>query len=636
MKRHRFTSLLLAGLATPILIYGPTIVRAEPAGTALQSAPAAGKSSDPASQQDDTAHRVLKRDYTKDFDELTPSEKIAIRAIAKKAYEEKKLDRLVVCADPGNMPFSNEKLEGFENKLAELLGKWTGAKVSFYWRPSFERGMTRQTFATGMCDAMIDIPMGYETLLTTEPIYRTTYVLAYRDDKGIHIKNFDDPELKKLNIGVYETSGIRQVLLKHGIFDNVSLQTVSHDADINVKDQPWYQVQKVVDGKLDIAAVWGPFAGWVKSKGEPITVQPVNLWEDTVPLEFDLGIGVRKTDVLLKYILDFALDDHKAEITKLLNEYGFPLVQCSKCVVEGTLPAHGSYTKVVQAKPLPPVTAAEEAAKLKALKAALAAGADPNQELSEAVIANDPARVKFLVTEGGADVNARDSQGYTPLTSAARQRYAGLIKVLLDLKAKPNIADGDNQTPLLEAVLRDDVPAIKVLLAHGADIEALGPHGFDPLAFAIEERKYESAKTLIDAGAKVNVAVGEQRLTPLMIAAAESAPAEGAIFVPSSTRPIDIAKILIKRGADVNAKDKDGITALMVAASHNNAPMVGLLLQSGADASAKNAQGQTALDIAKLNGNGEAAQAISVLGKMFSATQAPAPAPSGKTQEPNG
>jgi quinoprotein dehydrogenase-associated probable ABC transporter substrate-binding protein len=636
MKRHRFTSLLLAGLATPILICGPTLVRAEPAGTGLQSVPAAGKPSDPASGQDDTAHRVLKRDYTKEFDELTPSEKIAIRAIAKKAYEEKKLDSLIVCADPGNMPFSNQKLEGFENKLAELLGKWTGAKVNFYWRPSYERGMTRQTFDVGMCDAMIDIPTSYETLLTTEPIYRTTYVLAYRDDKGIHIKNFDDPQLKKLKIGVYETSGIRQVLLKHGIFDNVSLQTVSHDADINKKHQPWYQVQKVVDGKLDIAAVWGPFAGWVKSKGEPITIQPVNLWEDTVPLEFDLSIGVRKTDVLLKYILDFALNDHKAEIKKLLNEYGFPLVKCSKCVVEGTLPAHGSYTKVVDVKPLPPVPASEEAAKLKALKAQLAAGADPNQELSEAVIADDPVRVKYLVTKGGAEINARDSQGYTPLTSAARQRYTNLIKLLLDLKANPNVADGDNETPLLEAVLRDDVPSIKVLLAHGANMQALGPNGFDPLAFAIEERKYEAAKTLIDAGAKVNVAVGEQRLTPLMIAVAESAPAEGAIFVPSSTRPIDIAKILIDKGADVHAKDKNGMTALMVAASHNNAPMIGLLLQSGADASAKNAQGQTALDIAKLNGNTEAAQAISVLGKMFSATQAPAPASSGGTQEPKG
>jgi ankyrin repeat protein len=187
-------------------------------------------------------------------------------------------------------------------------------------------------------------------------------------------------------------------------------------------------------------------------------------------------------------------------------------------------------------------------------------------------------------------------------------------------------------TPLLESVMRNDVPSIKVLLAHGADMEKAGPDGYTPLAFAIEERHYEAAKALIDAGAKVNVASGDQRLTPLMIAAAEMRPAEGAVFVPSSTRPIDVARALIKRDADVNAKDKDGTTALMIAASHDNAPMVGLLLQSGADASATNAQGQTALDVAKLNGSAEAARALSVLAITqpgAAGAQQAAPSPSG-------
>ncbi len=337
MKQNRIATLVLAGLVTSVF------------ATFAAQRPLAAKS--------DTAEPAYRAvtDINKDFSDLTPRERIAIKAAAKKAYENKSLGNLVVCADPGNMPFSNEDREGFENKIAEVLGKATGAHISFYWRPSSERGMTRQTFSTGMCDAMIDIPAGYESLLTTNPIYRTTYVLAYRDDKGLHIDGLNDPKLKQLKIGVFQTSGIRQVLMQHGIFDNVQVHTVTHDADINEKDQPWYQVQQVVDGDLDIAAVWGPFAGWLKSKGAPITLQPVNLWEDKVPLEFDLGIGVRKTDAFLKYVLDYALDDHKAEIDKILKDYGVPLVECSRCVVQGDLPAHGSYTKVVQTTTLPPV-----------------------------------------------------------------------------------------------------------------------------------------------------------------------------------------------------------------------------------------------------------------------------------------
>jgi quinoprotein dehydrogenase-associated probable ABC transporter substrate-binding protein len=577
---------------------------------------------------------ALTRDLSKDFKDLTPSERIAIRAAAKAAYQHKRLHDLVVCADPGNMPFSNDNREGFENKIAEVLGKATGARVSFYWRPSSERGMTRQTFSTRMCDAMIDIPTGYSSLLTTNPIYRTTYVLAYRSDKGLHIKSFDDPELKKLRIGVFQTSGIRQVLLRHGIFDNVSVHTVSHDADINLKDQPWYQVQQVVDGKLDVAAVWGPFAGWVKAKQhEPITIQPVNLWEDTEPLEFDLAIGVRKTDAMLKYILDYALEDHKAEIEQILKDYGVPLVNCSRCLVQGDLPAHGSYTKPVQTARNAAPGPGKEAARLAALEQRLAGCADPTQELSEAVIANDPERVTYLVKHG-TDINKRDGQGYTPLTSAARQRYAQLIKVLLDLKADPNATDADKMTPLLEAVIRNDVPSIKVLLANGADKESAGPQGYNALSLAIEEREYEAAKALIDAGAKVNARVGPDQLTPLMVAAAEMAPPEGAVFLPSSTRPLDIAKALIQRGADVNAQAKNGVTALMVAAGHNNAPMIGLLMQSGANPKLKDRLGEAALDFAKRNGNVEAAQAIEVLSKTISATETHPPA--GKGQGPKG
>ena len=406
---------------------------------------------------------------------------------------------------------------------------------------------------------------------------------------------------------------------------NVELQIQTHDADLVIENQPWWTVQKVINGELDVAAVWGPFAGWLKTmKNEPIDIIPVNLMEDRVPLEFDLAIGVRKTDVLLKYMLEFALEDKKDDIEKILKDFGVPLVQCSRCLVPGDLPSHGGYVEVPQTefKARPDLASPDQVVTKEKLEGWLAAGADLNQELANAVNANDVERIKFLIGKG-ADINAPDSQGFQPLHIAARQRHEELVKLLLTLKADVNAVDNNGMTPLLYAVMRDYVPSIKVLIENGADIEKVGAEGYLPLSVAIAEDKFEAAKTLMDAGANINTPAGPDGLTPLMVAASQIAPAEGAIFLPSSTRPINIAEGLIERGADVNAKSKSGLTALMIAAANNNPPMIGLLIDAGADVSAKNSQGKTAADVAQANGNAEAAQAIMVIGAAKSASGTP-------------
>jgi ankyrin repeat protein len=389
-------------------------------------------------------------------------------------------------------------------------------------------------------------------------------------------------------------------------------------------------VQNVVDGDLDVAAVFGPFAGWVKTmKGEPITILPVNLQDDRVPLEFELAIGVRKTDAFLKYMLEFALEDHAAEVEKILKDYGVPLVQCSKCLVPGDLPAHGSYIALADQKfeARPDLASPDQVVTKERLEGWLAEGADLNQELSNAINANDIERVKFLVGKG-AEVNKPDLQGWLPLNNAARQRKDDMIKALIDLGADPNLADEGGTTPLVAAAMRDHVPSIKVLLANGADVDKPGPDGVHPLSLALADSRYEVAKVLIEGGAEVGAASGPDGLTPLMVVSAQTAPAEGARFVPGSVRPTDIAALLIERGAAVDTQAKSGMTALMIAASHNNAPMIGLLMDSGADPALKNEQGLTATDVAQKNGNLEAAQAILVLGSARSAS-APAPAKGG-------
>lgn len=546
----------------------------------------------------------------------------------KKAAVARKLSGLRVCGDPGNMPLSNINREGFENKIIELIAAEMGTYVTYFWRPYLERGITRQTFESGECDVLLDLPVGFERVLTTEPIYRTTYVLAYRNDRGLKIKNLDDPQLKTLRIGTFQTSGLRMALAERGIRSNVELHVLSHNADLNPEAQPWRQVQEVLDGKLDVAAVWGPFAGWLKTmKGEPLVVQPVNLDEDDVPLEFDLTIGLRKIDWILKYKFDLALEAKKAEIEKILRDYGVPLVQCSRCFVAGDLPSHGIYTKPVvdDANDSQVPIAPDQKVTREKLEAWLKGGANINQELSNAVLAADLARISFLI-EKGADVNKLDSEGYAPIHIAARNKRAEIISALIAYKADINLKDRDGYTALHHAVLRNSPEAIKALGQRGADLEELTPKGFTPLALAILENSYKAAIALIDVGANVEKPDGDAKLTPLMLISGTEnrqltlgAGVERIEKVnPSDPGPVEVARALIAKGAKVNDVSASGVTALLLAAAHNNAPIVGLLAQSGADPSFKSSQGQTAVDVARQNGNTAVVSLLNLLSQARS------------------
>ncbi len=539
------------------------------------------------------------------YEPLSAGDRAALRAAARRMT----LPALRVCADPGDMPISNEQQQGYWNKILDILAQDMNTHVEYFWRPYIERGMMRETFGDDKCDVLIDLPMDYDGVLMSEPVYKTTFVFAYRAKDNYNIKNFDDPRLKTLRIGVYQISAIRQVLRQHGITDNIVLQPVSHDADINPKDQPSYQVQQMIDGGLDIAAVWGPFAGYYKAvKKSPIILQPVNLLENDFPLEFELGLGVQPQERVLKYKIDYALEDKKAEIEKVLRDYGVPLVQCSDCVIEGDLPAHGVYTQ----PPPPPPSDDKSSVTLDQLKSWLAAGADVNEEFDDAILASDMQRVAFLIDKG-VDVNKVNEQGDRPINIAVLQKDPDLVKFLLDHHADPNARGSDGMTPVLDAVAQDDVPTLKALIARGADLESRTSDGATPLAFAIANDDMKAALALIDAGAKLNTKSTTLGLTPLMVAAGRE-PYEVSIsgqrhelehlsLDPHYPDALQVARALITHGADVNAVSTSGVTALMLAAAHDNTPIVGLLLQSGADAAKKSPEGKTALDFATENGN---------------------------------
>ena len=511
------------------------------------------------------------------------------------AAEPDKLTSFTVCADPGNMPLSNKKGEGFQNKIAQVLGETLGTGVEFHWRPSFERALMRNTLGAGNCDLWMDMASDTDGAEMTTPLYRSTFVLVYREDSGIVIKDFDDPALQRGRIGVYQVSAIRQALAAHGVMQNTVIQYLSHDGDVVPEDQPSYSVQQVVDKKLEMAAVWGPMAGWYKSvKKAPLVIQPVNMMDDTVPLEFDMAMATPRGRPEVKVAVEKAMRDSKDKIHAILVEYGVPLVKCADCIVDGDLPSHGPYKPISAAVQ----TAANDEPKtnVEDLKKWLAQGADPNAELGNAVIANDVERVTYLV-DHGADASARDGDGYTALGNAVRFGYTPIATLLLERKADPNATDLSGWTPLMYAAWTDNPDVVRLLLAHGARHDLTKEaSGLTPLAIAAQNGKSKAAAALIEAGADVNHPVGLGSYTPLMLAVASGSS--------------DIAKALVQKGANVNAKNPGGVTALMIAAAGNGTDMAALLMKAGADPNVKSEDGRTALTIAESNNSEDVAKLL--------------------------
>jgi quinoprotein dehydrogenase-associated probable ABC transporter substrate-binding protein len=520
---------------------------------------------------------------------------VAFIAGAGVAAAEEKLTSFTVCADPGNMPLSNKKGEGFQNKIAEVLGETLGTGVQYYWRPSFERALMRNTLGAGSCALWMDMASDTDGAEMTTPLYRSTFVLVYREDSGIVIKDLDDPALQRGRIGVYQVSAIRQALAAHGVMQNTVIQYLSHDGDIVPEDQPSYSVQQVIDKKLDMAAVWGPMAGYFKSiKKAPLVIQPVNLMDDTVPLEFDMAMATPRGRPEGKVAVEKALRDSKDKIHAILVEYGVPLVKCDDCIIDGTLPSHGPYkpasaTQTAAVDPEPKTSLAD-------LKKWLAQGADPNAELGNAVIANDIERVTYLV-EHGADASARDGDGYTALGNAVRFSHTPIAKLLLEHKADPNATDLSGWTPLMYASWDDDADLARLLIASGARHDVTKEdNGLTALAIAAQNGKSKAAGVLIDAGADVNHAVGNGNYTPLMLA--------------TTSGSADIAEQLVKKGANVNAKNPGGVTALMIAAAGNRTDIATLLIHAGADPNIKSEDGRTALTIATANNSDAVAKLL--------------------------
>jgi len=237
-----------------------------------------------------------------------------------------------VCADPNNLPFSNEALAGFENKLADLVAAEFHEPVAYVWHAQ-RRGFIRETLNAKRCDVVMGVPSAYDLVETTRPYYRSSYVFVSRVDRNIDIQSIKDPRLHDLKVGVqligddgFNTPPAH-ALAEQGIVDNVVGFPVY--GDYRRPNPPAAIVEAVERGDVDIAAVWGPLAGYfARQSPVPLTVKTMTDTESFRPLlfQFDIAIGVRKGDDERRARLDAILAEKRPEIEALLKSYGIPLV----------------------------------------------------------------------------------------------------------------------------------------------------------------------------------------------------------------------------------------------------------------------------------------------------------------------
>jgi mxaJ protein len=236
---------------------------------------------------------------------------------------------LRVCADPNNLPFSNEAREGFENKVVDLIAQDLGASVTYTWWAQ-RRGFVRNTLKAGLCDLVPGTPSNVEMMRTTRPYYRSTYVFVTRSGRPA-VASFDDPALRAATVGVHliGDDGFNtppaHALSRRGMVENVRGYSIY--GDYGRPNPPARIVEAVAAGDIDVAVVWGPLAGYFAPRqAPPLGIAPVKPQIDgpRLPMTFDISIGVRKEDEAFRQELDEVLDRRRPEIDAILAAYGVP------------------------------------------------------------------------------------------------------------------------------------------------------------------------------------------------------------------------------------------------------------------------------------------------------------------------
>jgi mxaJ protein len=230
-----------------------------------------------------------------------------------------------VCADMDNLPYSNSQQEGFENKIAELIAKDLGKKLMYQF--SYDRiGFIRNTLNANRCDVIMGTTAGIDSMLTSKPYYRSGYVFVTRKDSGYNIKDWDSPDLKKGIIGVVGQTPPSRPIHDKGLMENARPYRIMRDLNL----PPSFMIDDLIKGDIDIAVVWGPIGGYYAKKASvPLVVVPAPEYEETNvhgKEYWNISVGVRKKDKERMAIINEVLERRKADIVKILDEYGIPHV----------------------------------------------------------------------------------------------------------------------------------------------------------------------------------------------------------------------------------------------------------------------------------------------------------------------
>jgi quinoprotein dehydrogenase-associated probable ABC transporter substrate-binding protein len=232
---------------------------------------------------------------------------------------------LRVCADPRNLPFSNEKGEGFENKLAEFFADKLQKKLDYMFFPQ-ATGFVRVTLGAHRCDVIMGFPQGDDLVQGTNPYYRTAYALVVKPGSGLEdVTTLEDARLKGKHIGIVAGTPPATNMAVAGLMMNAKPYPLMIDTRVDSSAQA--MINDLTKGEIDAGVLWGPMAGfYAKNASPPLHVTPL-VKETTGPrLVYRIGMGVRGADQNWKRLLNRLIQENQPAINKILLDYGVPLL----------------------------------------------------------------------------------------------------------------------------------------------------------------------------------------------------------------------------------------------------------------------------------------------------------------------